>query len=292
MLPFYGVGVPPSHERDIALVAAFGPTGYKLFIIYDLQWTAMKKPSQIYCKAMKNLMRATIAAVGFMLGAAESALADNHGAFDGVTIFMHGDTKHARFNEDGSVSGVLADIMTCATKGVETPFRFQHAPLSRAAAIIETFDNAIWFPTGTDVSEDRKPRVIGPIASEGILWYHRADATVDPNSPEFRKSARVTAYQGSRFADQLKAEGYNFIPGSADHQRLVYMLVSGQVDALLAVDFRSVLPSQTRTILETRLRTTSAGEIPLGMEASASMVEKQPELLKALQANVLACNKR
>lgn len=245
--------------------------------------------SEHICQEVLTWTKLAVAAATLLMAATGSALADHHGDFDGVTIFMHGDTKHAKFNEGGSVSGVLVDIMDCATKDITTPFRYRHAPLSRAGTIIDTFDNAIWFPTGTDVSEDRKPRIVGPIASEGILWYHRADDMTDPNSAEFKKNARVTAYQGSRFADQLKTEGYTFIPGSADHQRLVYMLVSGQVDALLAVDFRSVLPSQTRSILETRLRTTPAGEIPLGMEASVSMVQNKPELLRTLQANVLAC---
>lgn len=212
------------------------------------------------------------------------------GAPKHIRIFTHGDTRLAQFDENGTASGKAVDALRCAAPTLGIEYDFDFAPLSRSAALLDNQDNMVWFPSGPNTDPARQKRMIGPFGKVEILWYQMKSNPHPVTAKTFIKDARVTAYKGSLFEGMLKREGYNFIDGSADHNRLIYRLMSGDVDALLAVDFRFTLPDETKHLVDARVRTTVMNSFPVYMTMSRRLADEHPEFAEALRSALMACD--
>lgn len=206
-----------------------------------------------------------------------------------LTVFTHGDTIYAQFQPEGSVTGMTTTMLDCAAKKTGVPYRYSRAPLSRAASIVATTPDAVWFPAAHRGDETRMSRSIGPVVDVNFMWYQLKSSTADPNSDAFKASAKVTAYRGSNLEEKLRSEGYDMVLGSADHNRLIYMVMAGEVDAVLAVDFRPVLTPETRRIVQERMRTTLRNKVPVSFLASEPLVDEYPEFFTELQTAIMDC---
>ncbi len=206
-----------------------------------------------------------------------------------LVVYTHGDTQFARFKNDGMVVGKAPEILNCATRSLGIDYSFEFAPLSRARSLLETHENAVWFPSGPSKREADKKRLIGPMGEASFLWYQMKSSPFHIGTEDFRTKAKVTAYQGSRFEEILREEGHNFIPGSADHNRLIYMLMTGEVDAVLAIDFRFTLPEKTTRLMERRIRVTERSTLPIFFNLSLPMHEKDPGFTDALRVEMTRC---
>ena len=204
-----------------------------------------------------------------------------------ISIYTHGDTQFARFDENGNVTGAAQDWLSCAASELGFTYDFKFAPLSRATSLRQATDHMMWFPSS---GADQVFRV-GPVGALDILWYQLKTDDTEVSSPEFKQNAKVTSYTGSSFETMLQERGYQFVKGSADHNRLIYLLLSGTVDALLAVDFRFKLPSDVRDKIDEQVKTTVHRHIPVYFNLSKYMVEEHPELTKSLQSHDMKCNK-
>ncbi len=206
-----------------------------------------------------------------------------------ISIYTHGDTQFARFGEDGKVTGPLQDLLQCAAEKFDLQYDFKFAPLSRATGLLDTLDHMAWFPSGPREDEERAQRLIGPLGEVKILWYQRKSSDLDISSPDFKANAVVSAYNGSVFEDILQNEGYNFVQGSADHNRLIYTLLAGDIDAFLAVDFRFKLDDNARNMLDNRVKTTIRTRIPIHIGLSKHLTTEHPELSKSFKTEVMNC---
>ncbi len=212
------------------------------------------------------------------------------GAPKHLRIFTHGDTRLAQFDKDGTASGKAVDALRCAAPTLDIKYDFDFAPLSRSAALLDSQDHMVWFPSGPSDDPERQKRMIGPFGKIDILWYQMNSSPHQVTTETFIQDARVTAYKGSMFEGILKRDGYKFIDGSADHNRLIYRLMSGEVDALLAVDFRFTLPEETKQLIDARVRTTVMNSFPVYMTMSRRLADEHPEFAEALRSALMACD--
>jgi len=179
-----------------------------------------------------------------------------------VTLFTHGDTPLLSPTKEGTLEGPALDLFRCAMTRLERPFSVQRAPLSRARQIIAELDKAVWFPSAYRGDADRMAHSVGPAGSLDIYWYKSKVNQLDPNSEAFKQSAVVTTYKGSAMEGQLRRDGYAFKQGSADRSTLVFMLLNGEVDAFVAVDFRDRLPKETLQKLTDHASITIKDRVP------------------------------
>lgn len=200
-----------------------------------------------------------------------------------VTIFTHGDTILLKEQKDGSLTGPALDLFRCASNKVNYPFIIETAPLSRAGTILSDLDRAVWFPSSYGGNEDRLARSLGPAGHLAINWYLLKDNPKDPRHDSFRQLATVTTYKGSAMEAQLKNEGYAFIEGSADRNRLIYMVLSGQVDALVAIDFRGMLSADTRRKVQDNIRTIPKDSVPVAFQVSIPFHKNDPSFTKSMK---------
>lgn len=207
-----------------------------------------------------------------------------------INFFTHGDTQFAQFDEDKNVTGKIADMLACASGPLDVEFNFQFAPLSRATTMLNTQDHMLWFPSGPNDNPGQQRRMVGPLGTVDILWYQLKNAEMDVTSGEFMQQARVSAYKGSIFEDILQRDGYNFVPGSTDHNRIMYTLLTGEIDAVLAVDFRFKLPGETQQMMKNRVKTTLRSQVPVFLTLSRHLADEHPELARDLMRELNSCN--
>ena len=207
-----------------------------------------------------------------------------------IQLFTHGDTHLARFDEDRNVSGKIADLLECAQQPLNLNFEFGFAPLSRATTMLDTQEHMIWFPSGPNDNPEQQRRMVGPLGTVDILWYQLRTAELEVGTDEFIKQATVTAYNGSIFENILRQEGHNFVQGSADHNRIMYALLTGEVDAVLAVDFRFRLNSETQRMMDSRVKTTLRSQVPVYLTLSRHLADAHPDLSNDLMRELNVCN--
>jgi len=218
-----------------------------------------------------------------------SGPAEDNSAAEEIRLFTHGDTPLLLPDVNGELHGPALDLFRCAMEGMERPFSATRAPLSRAGHIISDLNNAIWFPSAYRGDEERMARSIGPAGSLDVYWYKNKTNALDPNGSAFKQSATVTTYKGSAMARQLRDEGYNFIEGSADRNRLVSMLLSGQVDAFAAVDFRDRLSPEIHQKLSDNAVISIKNRIPSAFRISDKLFESEPSFTPNFRAAFDAC---
>lgn len=218
-------------------------------------------------------------------GAAQAHDSDSQSPLN-ISIYTHGDTQFARFDNSGNVTGDAQKWLSCAAAKLGFTYDFKFAPLSRANSLRQTSDHMMWFPSSGAQERIR----VGPVGTMDIIWYQMKTDDTDVTSQAFMQNAKVTAYAGSSFETMLQERGYKFVKGSADHNRLIYMLLSGSVDALLSVDFRFKLSADVREKMEEQVRTTVYRHVPVFFNLSEHMANDHPELTKSLQSPDLDCS--
>jgi len=216
-----------------------------------------------------------------------AAAIDNPG--NKIVLFTHGDTPLLLPDKSGTLKGPALDVFKCAMMQLQYPFTVQKAPLSRARRIISELNNAVWFPSALRGDADRMARSIGPTGTIDIYWYQSKTNPLDPNSDMFKQSATVTTYKGSAMEHQLRSEGYRFTEGSADRNRLVYMLLNGQVDAFAAVDFRDQISNEMRQKLSENADIMLKEKIPAAFLVSDRLFKSQPEFTSKFRAAFQDC---
>jgi polar amino acid transport system substrate-binding protein len=212
-----------------------------------------------------------------------------HGDGAPIRLYTHGDTYPAQWSEEGGISGVAIKVAVCAFKRLDRTVTFELAPLSRATELMDTQDNALWYPSILAGDEERMARLVGPVSRVELMWYYLRNAKLKPGANDFREHAKVTAYTGSRTEVMLKGEGYTLVPGSADHMRLVHLVASGSVDAVLAVDFRWKLPDATRALVAKHMDTALYKSFPVAYQVSRSLAAREPAFIGEFQQAVDGC---
>lgn len=231
----------------------------------------------------------TLAVISMIVSMTELAYASEEPKI--IHVYTHGDTRFARFDENKQVSGKVADLTKCVAEVIPLEFEFHFAPLSRATSLLDSQDHMMWFPSGPrEEGDEERRRMMGPLGTVDILWYQLKSSEFDVNTPNFLQEAKVSAYKGSIFEERLRREGYNYVQGSADHNRIMYTLISGEVDAVLAVDFRFKLSDETQHMIANRLKTTLENQVPVYLTLSRHMADEHPDLTNILMNQLSACN--
>lgn len=209
-----------------------------------------------------------------------------------LRVFTHRDTPFAQFPDNAAAKGTVPELMQCASDRMGFTYEFVIAPLSRSPNIMGEQEHALWFPSRHQGDNERLERLIGPIGTLKSYWYQLRSSVLDPQSEEFKAQTQVTAYSKSIFESELRQNGYNWVPGSADYNRLIYMLMSGQVDALSAADFRRSLDQDTRDLFEKRTKRTLVESVPISIQVSRFLKSNAPVFVTRLSDTIHACMER
>lgn len=206
-----------------------------------------------------------------------------------LVFFTHGDTKLAELQPNGTIKGAAYEIFTCAMEHLSQPFTVSIAPLSRANDIAAVHPNSVWYPSSMTNHKNRIARMVGPVHEEATYFFLKKNNPLQSSQPDFKEKARVTAYKGSALEKILLEERYIYVEGSANPQRLIYMLLSDKVDALLTVDMRNVLSPETQALIGKSIRIEPFKKIAAGFQVAKKLHERKPNFTSRFQAAVNSC---
>lgn len=238
---------------------------------------------QISLERLSTLVAAVCLFVG-IIALAPQAQADHH-----MTLYASGDSDMVYEDDLGKITGYATDVFACSMKKLGHTFETRRAPITRSHIVLNQKTHTLWFPASIDGSKERLERLVGPIGTIDIIWLTKKDYNIEVGSPEFQKHARVTAYTGSSMERWLIKEDYNFIKGSADRNRVFNMIMSDQVDAVLAVDFRNTLPKEMQRLAREKLKATPYRSVPVGFRVSAYLAQSLPNFTSNFRRVLDSC---
>ncbi|WP_262694353.1 hypothetical protein [Kordiimonas aquimaris] len=221
--------------------------------------------------------------------AQDGAHTERNASVPHLKIYTHRDTFFAQFPENKPAQGIVPELMHCAANKMQFTYEFVIAPLSRSRNLINAQEHILWFPSTHQGDPERMRRLIGPVGDLNSYWYQLKSSTLDPHSEEFKTKARVTAYTKSTFAEELQESGYNWVSGSADYNRLIYMLMTNRVDAMLAVDFHRALNKDTQILFEKHTRRTLDKSVKVSIQVSRYMYKNEPQFVNILDSTIHTC---
>ena len=207
-----------------------------------------------------------------------------------IQVYTHGETTAAFKNPDGSITGEAIDILTCVMDKIGRSFEVSIAPISRAGNITQGAKPTIWFPAKYHTDPEKMTNLAGPASSVSFVWHVNKNSNFDLKSPEFRKQARVTTFSGSLMADLLQENGYNYVVGSADTKRLVYMLLTGEVDAVLSVPLDQSATASVRQLINNNIETMPHHTDFTAFRFSDGLVKNEPDFINRFRAELPSCS--
>jgi len=231
----------------------------------------------------------TMILLAFGLHSAGALATDSTKQKHAITLFTHGDTVLFNKTPDGSIAGPSIDLFTCAIEKTGHTYSIEIAPLSRARTIIDEIDHAIWFPSAFQGNTDRLSRSIGPAGALEMFWHQLHSDHQDPESNAFKQAKKVTTYKGSAMEAVLRSQGYNVVEGSADRNRLIVMVLSGQVDALLSIDFRDRLSEEVRKKVDSNIHMTLRSSLPVAFQVTKPFAKSDPGFVTRFRTAFTHC---
>ncbi|WP_262689937.1 hypothetical protein [Kordiimonas aestuarii] len=199
-----------------------------------------------------------------------------------VRVATHGQGFYAHPGKGLSLEGRGIDYLKCALGKMNRQFAVTVMPMARSKARGNEGLYDIWFPVVDDGRQHVSDHFVGPIGTMSLYWILRKGAAA------VTLESKVSAFPGSAAAAFLKREGYDLQKGSDDANRMVLSVLEGEVDALLAPDFRSLLAPgalQLADSLEFQLLT----EDPVGFRLQAVFQQSFPAFKNAFQQAVTTC---
>ncbi|GHF18817.1 hypothetical protein GCM10017044_11700 [Kordiimonas sediminis] len=205
-----------------------------------------------------------------------------------VRVFTHGEGTYAQPDETGKLAGPGMDVLRCAMDRLKRAYEVKTVAMVRVDRMIEDGLIDIWFPSYNKGEIDRHRKIIGVLGELRINWILRQNMDMDPFSKMFKDTAKVTAFPGSTPERMLQRNGYRYIQGTDDTDRMFLMLYGGKVDAILSADFRAFLSPRFKDAVKD-VRVIEYARYPAGFELFSPFIDKEPEFEKAFATALDGC---
>lgn len=205
-----------------------------------------------------------------------------------IRFYTHNLPPYTRLHTDGSLSGTVADRVKCALSRVGSPYQIEVVPWARAQTALLNDEIAGFFPGARSTERDAHGLASQPIGHYTWSWFLPVGSSADPESPAFRRTARVGTFHGSILRHHLEQNGYQIVANPNDLDALVQMLQTGRVDAILA-HAEATEEILTRKGLISRYRRSDLSEQDTYLYFNRSFVSRHPDFVPRFNAAVTEC---
>lgn len=192
----------------------------------------------------------------------------------------------------GRQGGIAVDAMRCVLDRLGARYRFVFLPWRRAQEDVRAGRADAFFAASRSAERDEYAVFSVPIAPQVWTWYFPRGASMRPDDPAFKATARIGATAGSNMAAWLARDGYLVEDDIRSMAQLVAMLRARRVDAVLAnaLTFAEAMRAigQSPDTFESRVERSE----PLGVYFGRHLLSRRPGVLEAFNRHVPPCTGR
>jgi polar amino acid transport system substrate-binding protein len=138
---------------------------------------------------------------------------------------------------DGSLAGLFYDRIKCVLEKIEQPYSIEFQPWLRAQIEVRAGRASGFFPATRDDQRDAYATFSNSLIEVESDFYSLKTSTLDPQNPEFKEKAIISALWGSTQYRDLHNENYKVGPVAHSLESLFGLVERGRVDAILVPDF-------------------------------------------------------
>jgi polar amino acid transport system substrate-binding protein len=210
-------------------------------------------------------------------------------ALEPVRLVTRDQEPYGSFKDDKTFDGIAVRVVDCVFKRLNRPYQIKVYPWERAQMVAEKGEADGMFPAA--MTPDRLMWSEGSdrIAGQRWVWLLPWDSKLDPNSDEFKITARVGAFFGSKRLKTLELGRYNVVLRPQSELQLLKAFMMGRADAILVGDMAAAEAMKTLNLNPNQFRTVFAQDRPMHVFFTKKFLQNEPEFLKQFNAQIPGC---
>ncbi len=191
---------------------------------------------------------------------------------------------------DGSVGGVAADCVKCVMKKMGRAFSIKIVPWARAQSEVKAGKAHGFFSASRNAKRDQYAVLSATVADQYWNWYLKADSKLDPNSPDFKASAKTGSWFGSNSLRWLKKKGYKVGSDAKNTELLMKQLMAGRMDAAFGSNF-AFKEAIAKMGAASKVKEVKGLHKPMGVYFEKKFLAANPDFLDKFNKLVPGCSK-
>ncbi|AXE32106.1 hypothetical protein DK842_20715 [Chromobacterium phragmitis] len=213
-------------------------------------------------------------------------------AAEPVRLVTHQQPPLSFTRDNGQADGLAVRIVDCALKKMQRPYTLEFVPWPRAQWQVQHQQSDGFFAATPSEERDGYAMLSRPLLPYERRWYLLKSSPLSPSSPEFKRQARIAAFNGSNMDAWLRDHGYQLTSTPANSELLLRMLQSRRVDAVLGNAY-AVDALVARMGLQAELRSELAESLPMGVYfGKAFLAREGPQFLQQFNAALQGCSSK
>lgn len=206
-----------------------------------------------------------------------------------VRLATRDEEPYGSYQADKSFGGIAVDVIECVFKRLNRPYIITVYPWQRAQMLTEKGEEDGMFPAAATPDRLMWGEASDVIAAQKWIWLLPWDSKLDPLSDEFKRSAKVGAFFGSKRLKTLETENYNVVLKPQSEQQLLLAFMAGRAEAILVGDLAIAEAMKKLNVNPKMFRTVVAQNRPMHVYFSKRFLQAQPDFLAQFNAQIPAC---
>jgi polar amino acid transport system substrate-binding protein len=200
-----------------------------------------------------------------------------------VTLATHELYPYGYHDSANNFTGYAVERVRFATARCGYNLELLVLPWPRAQALAKT-DSVDGFFAGS-LNDERKTLYVASavLAPQNWTWYMLRNTPLTPDSPSFKKKAKVGSFIGANMLTYLEQNGFNIAGTPKDTSGLFHMLLGKRLDAILANELvaRKLIEEQG---IDPVVRSQILKSEPLHALFTQRFIRENPNFLESFNA--------
>lgn len=205
-----------------------------------------------------------------------------------LTLFTTETSPYVVKLPNGSFKGLFYDRVACVLDKMQIDYAISLEPWKRAQAEVQAGRASGFFPASRSDLRDTYASISANIMYAEFYFYYLKTAPYQPDTPNFKEKATVSAFWGSMRYQELESGGYTIGPRAYTFESLFDLTDHGRVDAVLLPDVMAKAILKQRGTLNNYKRSFHSKR-PMGVYFANAFLEKNPTFLMKFNQKISGC---
>ncbi|WP_415891532.1 substrate-binding periplasmic protein [Neptuniibacter sp. PT8_73] len=194
--------------------------------------------------------------------------------------------------QNNVITGTAVEVVKCAMNKIPNhSLEIIITPWKRAQSMVRHNTAEGFFAASHNHDRDRYAVMSEIIAEQKWTWYLLKNNTLDPSIDDFKQKSVVTSFLGANMQKWLLQNDFQTINNPPqDNKKLLFFLLSGRVDAILANNqvMNGLIQESGH---QEKIRSVLNRNKPLGVYFAKQFIHDNPAFLPRFNKEVISCRK-